>query len=187
MRYHPVILLHPDRVVLDLSGPTLPTPRTPWTIGRYNEHRPAMYTHALFGDQRTIHVGVDLGGPAGVAVHAFSAGRIVHRGRNPAPGDYGHTIVTEHIVEGAPLFALHGHLSASSIARWAPGDAFGRGAVLGWLGDVSENGGWPPHLHFQLCISRPVTHDLPGVVSADDHRDALTRYPDPRLVLGDIY
>ena len=59
--------------------------------------------------------------------------------------------------------------------------------VIGWFGDSTENGGWEPHLHFQLSLVEPTTHDLPGVVAPEDREQALKKYPDPRLVLGPIY
>ena len=62
-----------------------------------------------------------------------------------------------------------------------------RGSVLGWLGDLDENGGWPPHVHFQLSNERPETHDMPGVVALDDWARAMRTYLDPRLVLGELY
>ncbi|EOD36591.1 hypothetical protein EMIHUDRAFT_226078 [Emiliania huxleyi CCMP1516] len=49
-----------------------------------------------------------------------------------------------------------------------------------------ENGGWPPHVHYQLSMRRPRTHDLPGVVSFDDVTRAQDAFPDPRLVLGPL-
>eukprot|EP00966_Prymnesium_polylepis_P148582 3432355-Prymnesium_polylepis.1 len=55
------------------------------------------------------------------------------------------------------------------------------------MGGVHENGGWPSHVHFQLSVVRPETHDMPGVVSASQHHAALKRYPDPRMVLGPLY
>lgn len=174
-------------VVLDLSVPEPVWPATPWTIGRYDEPRPGVYTQALFGSARTVHMGVDLGAPVGAAVHAFAAGRVLHQGYNPAEGDYGHVVVTEHLLDGRSLFALHGHLSAASIRVRPAGSVFEAGEVLGWLGDADENGGWPPHLHFQLSWERPATHDMPGAVSLDERDAARTRFPDPRRVLGAIY
>ncbi|GIT41297.1 MAG: hypothetical protein Ct9H300mP10_03070 [Methanobacteriota archaeon] len=55
------------------------------------------------------------------------------------------------------------------------------------MGDKHENGGWEPHLHFQLSLVEPETHDLPGVVAPEDREQALLDYPDPRLVLGPLY
>lgn len=184
--FHPVVLQHRP-VLLDLTGATPAWADTPWTIGRYDEERPGVYQQGLFAGGRCLHVGIDLGGPVGTAVHAFADGSVLHRGYNPADGDYGHVIVTEHVVDGAPLWALHGHLSTASVALWSPGDGFVAGTVLGWLGGEAENGGWPPHLHLQLCRERPETHDLPGAVDPAERAAALVRYPDPRWVLGPVY
>jgi len=177
----------PGTVVLDLSVPEPVFPDSAWSIGRYDENRPALYTQDLFGGGRTLHVGVDLGGPVGVAVHAFAAGEVIHAGYNPAAGDYGHVLVTRHDHGGRPLYALWGHLSAASVAHAPVGRSFQAGDVLGWLGAHGENGGWPPHLHFQLSWRRPETHDMPGAVSLDEREAALQVYPDPRMVLGPIY
>ena len=68
-----------------------------------------------------------------------------------------------------------------------PGRRFNAGDELGWLGGREENGGWPPHVHFQLCLKRPDTHDLPGVVTRAEREEALRLYPDPRLVLGKLW
>jgi murein DD-endopeptidase MepM/ murein hydrolase activator NlpD len=185
MRFHPVVVLPPGYTVLDLTRPPQPTGAL-WTVGRYDEDR-VIYTQALFGGDRSVHVGIDLGGPAGTAVHAFAEGEVIHAGVNPAAGDYGPTVVTAHHVDGAPLYALFGHLSTASLARSPIGRRFGPGDVLGWLGEPHENGGWPPHVHVQLAVERPATHDLPGAVRPGDREAAFARYPDPRRVLGPIY
>lgn len=184
---HPVVILPPWAQVLDLSGPNPQVPPTPWSIGKYDELRPGVYTTELFGGSRHLHVGVDLGGPVGTAVHAFSSGRILHQGYNPAQGDYGHVVVTQHSVEGKDLYALHGHLSSSSVGLRQPGESFSAGEVIGWLGAEHENGGWPPHVHFQLSWIRPETHDMPGAVDPAERAQALQRYPDPRMVLGPLW
>ena len=60
--------------------------------------------------------------------------------------------------------------------------------MVQWHATVHENGGWPiPHVHFQLSVKEPATHDMPGVVSAEQRDDARRDYPDPRLVLGPLY
>ena len=185
MSFHPVVVLPPDAVVLDLTRPHGQS-ASRWTIGRYDEDR-VIYDQPLFGGVRTVHVGVDLGGPVGTAVHAFADGEVLHAGYNPAPGDYGHVVVTAHELDGRPLYALHGHLSSASLRVSPVGRQLAAGDVLGWLGDEAENGGWPPHVHFQLSWERPATHDLPGAVARDERVEALQRYPDPRVVLGPIY
>lgn len=185
LSYHPVLVLPPDYVVLDLSKP-MTEPPYPWSVGRYDEVR-AIYTQDLFGGERCVHVGIDLGGPAGVAVHAFAPGTVLFAGVNPADGDYGPTVVTEHELDGRPIWALHGHLSRASLDLSPPGRSFAAGEVLGWLGAFEENGGWIPHVHFQLSWERPTTHDLPGVFSEAERESALARFPDPRMVLGPLY
>lgn len=184
---HPVVVLPSETVVLDLTRDPLEVPPTPWSIGRYDELRPAMYTTDLFQGGRCLHVGLDLGGPVGTAVHAPIGGQVLHAGYNPAPGDYGHVLVTAHPVGTRTLYILFGHLSAASLTASPVGRAVARGEVLGWLGDEAENGGWPPHVHVQLSWEEPQTHDMPGTVLPSEREAALLRYPDPRLLLGPLY
>ena len=189
--YHPVVLLPTNNtVLLDLTKPPI-SPSPLWSIGKYDEDR-VIYDQPLFGGKRTIHVGIDLGGPAHTAVHAFWDGHVIEAGINPAKGDYGPVIVTEHLLQeannnSATIYALFGVLSKPSLDLSPVGRSFKRGDVLAWLGTEEENGGWPPHVHFQLSWERPKTHDLPGAVSKEDREDALKLYPDPRSILGNIY
>ena len=86
------------------------------------------------------------------------------------------------------MWALYGHLDASTLKRNEVGKIVKRGEVLGCIGDVHENGGWNiPHVHFQLSIQEPATHDMPGAVALRDRERALVTYPDPRFVLGELY
>jgi murein DD-endopeptidase MepM/ murein hydrolase activator NlpD len=190
--YHPVIKLPAEYDIFDFTESYDPKRlRGLYGVGRYNEDRRGMYTTELFSPEsknaRTIHMGVDIGAPAGTDVYAFDDGFIFLTGINAAPGDYGGTIITEHRYEGRSLWALHGHLSHASTARWKSGDPIKKGDVIASIGDESENGGWNPHLHFQLAWRKPASCDLPGVVSAADREQALLDYPDPRLVLGALY
>ena len=43
------------------------------------------------------------------------------------------------------------------------------------------------HVHFQLAVNPPPTHDMPGVVALSDRDEALLEYVDPRYVLGELY
>jgi murein DD-endopeptidase MepM/ murein hydrolase activator NlpD len=149
-----------------------------------------MYDAALFqGGEgpRTIHMGVDIGAPVGEPVHAFFEGEIFLVAYNAAEGDYGHTVITRHVFGGEELFALHGHLSGRSTRERPAGAKFRAGEVIAWVGDRHENGGWNPHLHFQLSLLRPEVCDMPGVVTPARRAEALRTYPDPRLVLGPLY
>lgn len=187
-RFHPVIALPENYDVYDHTKGYDPARlRSAYGVGRYDEKRPGMYATELFGGVRDIHVGIDLAAPVGEPVRMFYDGEIHKLGYNPAPGDYGYVIVTRHLLDGVELYALFGHLGRRSIEGRREGDRVRAGEVIGWVGPKEENGGWNPHLHFQLSYERPETHDLPGVVSEADRARALETYPDPRLVLGPLY
>jgi peptidoglycan LD-endopeptidase LytH len=169
-----------------------------------------------YAGQRTLHVGLDLDGPLGTPVHAFCAGRILHVGYNPALGDYGHVVVVQHDLplaldtvstttpsgsrqndsEPTPsvapvprvVYALYGHLDEATSRDNRVGDTVVKGQVLGRMGDIDENGGWfLPHVHLQLSIHPPDTHDLPGAVALADRDRAMLDYPDPRYIVGPLY
>ncbi len=186
--FHPVVHIPVEPVILDLTGATELSGRSEaiWSIGRYDEKRVG-YDTELFSDGRCVHVGIDIGGPVGTEVMAFSDGKIYAAGYNPADGDYGHVIVTEHRLNDTTIWALYGHLDAASSANAKVGTNIRGGEVLARFGDESENGGWPPHLHFQLSTKEPVGHDMPGVVLERDRAASLLIYPDPRIVLGPLY
>jgi len=158
-----------------------------YQIGRYDEVRPGMYTHELFGGDRDLHVGIDIGAPVGEPVHAFSPGVVFSMGINPEDGSYGPTIIIQHEINGKPIWALYGHLSMESLDMVEQGMAVEEGQIIGTVGDKAVNGGWPPHLHFQLSWEAPECNDMPGVVARRDRDWALEKYPDPRMVLGPLY
>jgi len=190
LRFHPVIHLSDDYEVYDFTtgyDPARPRAST-YGVGRYNERRPDMYAGDQFVEgRRDIHVGIDLAAPAGEPVHAFFPGTIFMLGDNALPYDYGPTLITRHQWSGQIVYALHGHLSRESLVPWSRGDSFEAGEVLARVGCREENGGWNPHVHFQLSLVEPATHDLPGAVGVADHQWALQAFPDPRLVLGPLY
>lgn len=166
-------------------------------IGRYDEVRPGMYLTQLFGGERDLHVGIDIGAPAATPVHSFAEGKIHSFGVNAEAGSYGPTIVVEHQLSWPPtpeqshplrkVWALYGHLSTSSLEGLAVGAPVSMGQRIARMGHKQENGGWEPHVHFQLSLIEPEKPDLPGVVRREDREQALRDYPDPRLVLGPLY
>jgi murein DD-endopeptidase MepM/ murein hydrolase activator NlpD len=186
-RYHPVVNLPNEYEVRDFTGGNYTPSKFEYDIGRYDELRPGMYSTDLFSDGRFLHIGIDIGAPVGTPCMAFDQGEISHFGYNPADGDYGYVIITKHLVDNNPIWALYGHLNAESIKGKKIGQKISRGEVICWMGDKHENGGWESHLHFQLSINEPETHDMPGVVDPKKRDEALVNYPDPRLVLGPIY
>ena len=159
-----------------------------FSIGKYNEKRPNMYEGDLFEKtNRFIHMGIDIGAPVGTPVKSFYDGEIFLFKYNDQKLDYGYTIITKHQIKDQNIYALYGHLSNSSIKNKKIGQKIHSGEVLGYLGSEEENGGWPPHVHFQLSLIKPKECDLPGVVSEKNHDIALKIFPDPRIVLGKIY
>lgn len=201
-RFHPVVVLPKDPAAIEIADFTRgydPDRKRPdFTVGRYDEKRPGMYTTDLFaGDagaavapappRRDVHMGIDLGAPAGTPVFAYDDGEIFLFGDNAAAGDYGPTLVTKHVLEGKPLYVLLGHLARRSLEGKHVGHVFAKGTVLGWIGEKHENGGWNPHVHVQLSWLAPKVPDMPGVVTEADRAKARETYPDPRLVLGPLY
>lgn len=129
---------------------------------------------------RNIHLGVDFWAPAGTHVLCPLDGAVHSWANRDFPGDYGGVILLEHDKQGAPLFSLYGHLSAASLQGLRPGLRFKAGQRLGQLGTFAENGGWYPHLHFQLI--RDPQHwqgDYPGVCAAEDLAFYRNNCPDP--------
>lgn len=185
--YHPVVNLPDDYEVRDFTSGDYTPSEYEFEIGRYDELRPGMYSTELFAGERFLHVGIDIGGPVGTPCMAFMDGEISHFGYNPAAGDYGNVLITKHEICWIPVWALYGHLDNASIEGKKVGQKVKAGEEIAWFGAFEENGGWEPHLHFQLSLIEPETHDMPGVVAPKDRERALRDYPDPRLVLGPIY
>ena len=184
-----VIHLPSDYEVFDFSNGYDPNRKHKYAygIGKYNEKRPNMYTSDLYDDQRDIHMGIDIMAPVGTQVHAFYEGEVFLFANNDKDLDYGHTLITKHIINGQSIYALFGHLSEKSISSIYIGQKFLAGDVIAYVGDRHENGGWNPHLHFQISIVEPTVCDMPGVVHEKDLNAALKMYPDPRIILGDVY
>ena len=113
--FHPVVDMPEDYTILDLSGGTWTPPQTDYSVGKYDELRPGLYSTELFSGERFLHIGIDIGAPVGTACMAFADGEISHFGYNAADGDYGHVVITKHILDGILIWALYGHLDSASI------------------------------------------------------------------------
>ncbi len=185
--FHPVVNLPDKYKVLDLTKSSWNSNKSEFSIGKYDEYRPNVYTTNLFEENRNIHVGIDIGGPVGTPCMAFMDGVIHNFGYNQEAGDYGNVVITEHKISGKKFWSLYGHLDSESILNKVKGQLVKKGEIIGHFGSEEENGGWEPHLHFQLALVKPETHDLPGVVTKEERNSALKKFPDPRLVLGPIY
>lgn len=160
-------------------------------IGRYNEARlvysaPRFAVESWTGVQnRTVHLGIDIFQEAGRPVFAPLAGRVHYARAQNEPYGYGHLVILQHSPEGCPPFyTLYGHLSSESLDRIQPGDVLQPGDLVGYLGRPSENGGWTPHLHFQIVTDLlDLEADFHGVARSDERAIWLSICPDPNLIL----
>src|SRR5580704_6791689 len=161
-------------------------------IGRYNEPR-LLYTSPLFGasenptdERRTVHLGIDLFAAPGTPVHAPLDGVVHAVAINTAPLDYGPLVILRHTTgDGAEFFTLYGHLARGAFDELQAGQRIVRGQQFANIGDVHENGGWAPHLHFQVIVDL-LDHrsDFPGVALASQRSIWTSLSPDPNLLLG---
>ena len=162
-------------------------------VGRYNEAR-QIYDGALFSldvdelpERRTIHLGLDLFLPAGAPVYAPLAGTVHSFRNNTEPLDYGPCIILEHhVADGIPVFyTLYGHLSLASLEALYEGKPVQKGEQIATLGDYTVNGGWAPHVHFQIItdlLGR--SGEFPGVAAPRLRRVWQSIDPDPNLIVG---
>lgn len=155
--------------------------------GGYAEDR-AIYDTPNFAageEPRTIHLGVDIFAAAGTPVFAPLDGRIHSFQDNANPKDYGPTIILEHDVGALVFYTLYGHLSRESLVSLDIGKPFAAGNRLAALGEAGVNGGWPPHLHFQVILDlMDQSGDFPGVCRASERARWLRICPDPGPLLG---
>ena len=165
-------------------------------IGRYNETR-LIYTsdqYKIAGNDgpewRTVHIGLDIFMEADTPVLAPLDGVVHSFCNNAMPLDYGPTIILQHNVTnktGQPLtfYTLYGHLSLDSLAGLYEGKAIAKGALFCKMGKHEVNGGWPPHLHFQIITD--MLHgsgNFPGVARPSQLEIWLSLSPDPNLIVG---
>ncbi len=156
-------------------------------LGGYGEERNIYSQASLFAqDDRCIHLGVDITLKPNTPIYAPLNGRIHSFQNNDKPFDYGPTIILEHdLDDNIQFYTLYGHLSAISLENLTVGQMIGQGQVVGYIGNKSENGGWNPHLHFQIISDMEnLKGDYPGVASKRDSVAMLHKCPDPQFILG---
>ena len=187
-QYHPVMNIPAGTPEIDLTeGFDRAKLVDGWAYGGYNERRINMYTAPQYEGKRYIHMGIDVWADAGEPVFAVSDGEVVYLTNHDQKGNYGVTIVLKQNTKNEPVFALYGHLSLASLNLHQPGNTISAGDMVGWLGDEAENGGWIPHLHYQLSLDDPGEADMPGVVSDEELKKSLEKYPDPLDVFGNSF
>ena len=183
--------LHTDFVEVRMAdGGMDAVPAGRLAAGGYDEHR-AIYDNAAFGagiegvEPRTIHLGIDIFAPAGTPVFAPRPGRVHSFRDNAAALDYGPTIILEHaLTPDLTVWTLYGHLSRDSLSGLRHGQAIAGGKEIARLGSDAVNGGWLPHLHFQLILDiGDARGDFPGVFRKSERERWRRVCPDPRAFL----
>ena len=136
-------------------------------------------------ERRTVHVAVDVWHSAGEPVHAPFDGVVEAFADRAERYDFGPVVILRHATDrGVPFYTLYGHLARTAVEGLVVGHRVRAGDRIGTLGEQSENGGWEPHLHFQLLTT------LVGMGTAIHGVAALSELdvwesicPDPELVL----
>ncbi|MEM1035564.1 MAG: peptidoglycan DD-metalloendopeptidase family protein [Pseudomonadota bacterium] len=157
--------------------------------GGYLEER-GIYNSPVFKidneEPRKLHLGIDLFAPAGTLLRAPLDGSVHSFQNNDGDLDYGPTIILEHETENDLTFwTLYGHLSEESLTDLTEGHTVSHGDVLGELGDNTINGGWAPHLHFQIILDlQGRSGDFPGVCKVSERAHWAEICPSPYALLG---
>ena len=163
-------------------------------MGYYNEPR-LIYTEPAFrngpwkaSDRRTVHLGIDIFGPAHLKIRAPIEGKVVVAENRKQHLDYGGVIILEHEIPSGDLFyTLYGHLELNSIKSLEQGQSIEAGEVIARVGSPPENGNWPPHLHFQLIIDLlNLGTDFPGVALLSEKDIWLTLSPCPGMFFPNV-
>jgi 4-aminobutyrate aminotransferase-like enzyme/Ser/Thr protein kinase RdoA (MazF antagonist) len=161
-------------------------------VGRYDEPR-MLYTSSLFGasgdrtqERRTIHLGIDLFVDPGTPLRAPLEGVVHIVANNTAPLDYGPLVILRHETgDGEEYFTLYGHLTKETLSSLKVGQRVARGQQFASVGSAQENGGWTPHVHFQIILDLlELGADFPGVAYASQRSVWTSLSPDPNLLLG---
>ena len=158
-------------------------------FGGYLERR-SLYQSPLFtandpNSSRNIHLGIDLWIEEGSPIYAPIDGYIHSFANNNAHLDYGYTLILQLRFEEKMVHALFGHLDKSMMNQWQKGNYVEQGSLIGRIGGKHENGGWIPHLHFQLIIDMQRNKgDYPGVCTLADLEFYQRNCPNPSILIS---
>lgn len=157
-------------------------------VGGYLEERVIYRRSQIFtnsGDERNIHLGVDLWIEKETPVFAPLEGEVYSVKNNVGLGDYGPTIIVKHRIGDFIFYTLYGHLSEGSLGLVQVGDRIRKGDKLCEIGTYPSNGDYAPHLHFQIITDLEDYRDgnYPGVCSQSDLGKFARICPNPNLIL----
>ena len=161
-----------------------------FAIGLYGElrnvYKGEQFATAASPEWRSQHLGQDVFIAAGTPLHAPLPGKVLSVVDNALPCDYGPTVILEHRAgdKGPTFWTLYGHLSRETLAMVRQGQDIAAGQQIGSIGDHTVNGGWAPHLHFQIITDRlGQSGEFPGVGQPSLWPVWRAISPDPNLIL----
>ena len=158
--------------------------------GGYLETRNLYKSSDIFGTnhnkhERNIHLGVDFWEKENTPIYAPLDGKIHSFNYNQNKGDYGPAIILEHTINETEFYTLYGHLSLASINNLSKGNIIQKGDCLAYLGGPEVNGGYAPHLHFQIIFDmQDKEGDYQGVCSIEELGYYKENCPDPIILSG---
>ena len=158
-------------------------------VGGYLENRVIYRRSPHFGpgaaeEARSLHLGVDVWVPAGTPVLAPLPATVHSLADNDNFGDYGPTVILQHMLAGTVFYSLYGHLSRAEWRALRVGQQLATGEAFATVGPYPENGDWPAHLHFQLMADmQGRVGDFPGVARPSERENWAALCPNPNLVL----
>ena len=102
----------------------------------------------------SAHSGVDLTPGEGAEVHAVTAGTV--RIATESGGDYGVTVLIDHVIDGQVVSTRYGHMQYGSL-QVSQGEKVTAGQVIGKVGQTGKATG--PHLHLEVLLGGTTTTD----------------------------
>ena len=102
----------------------------------------------------SAHSGVDLTPGEGAEVHAVAAGTV--RIATESGGDYGVTVLIDHVIDGQVVSTRYGHMQYGSL-QVSQGERVTAGQIIGKVGQTGKVTG--PHLHLEVLLGGTTTTD----------------------------
>lgn len=157
-------------------------------IGGYAEHRTIYQRSKVFdtedAEPRRLHLGIDIWGEALTPVMAPLDGMVHSFAFHGSFGNYGTTIILQHQIDAFSFYTLYGHLNLAALKNLSVNQTIKKGTPFAAFGIPSENGYWPPHLHFQIIFDMEnYEGDFPGVCQFSKKDQWLAQCPDPDIIL----
>ncbi|MEO9895275.1 MAG: aminotransferase class III-fold pyridoxal phosphate-dependent enzyme [Paracoccaceae bacterium] len=140
----------------------------------------------LASDRRTVHLAVDAFAPAGTPIYAPMDATVHVIENRTGHLDYGGVVILAHDTpEGDRFYTLYGHLNPDVCETLKPGQSIKKGTAFCKLGAPDQNGGWAPHIHFQIALTLDgLGADWPGVGDPDENYLWHALCPNPAAMLN---